>query len=353
MKYLAFTLAAVAYLAVVTSLCAEEELEQAVLARINEKVLTRHDVEILLALTGDLEKAKAEYHGEELEKEESRVFNEALAFLINEAVFLVNAKLDGIEFDEIDKKQAEMILERSIEPFVTQANFEFRLKERSLTIEDVKERNRRTMLIEKYKRKKLAVDNFITPEDARKYYEKNKSLFLRRVTVARRQIEISFGAGNRTRGAARKLIKNILKNLEEGSDFGVLAKQFSEGPYGKDDGLWPHKAEDDLVDVIANEIKKLKEGEVSGIIQRSDAFLIVKLEERDCSPYEPFEKALDKIVIKLGEEKRRKIIPEFKKEMYSRIEIELAYAGAKLDELCPDSVPAGSGEQGTGNRTAP
>ena len=201
MKYTPFAAVIIVCFALAGSLAADGESEQIVLARVNEEVITLHDVEILLVLSGELDKAEAQFHGDELGKARIEAFNETLASLINESVFLVNAELDGVNFEGIDKKQARHILEKNIEPFVTQANYEYRLKQRGLTIEDVKERTRRSILCEKYRRQKIAIDSFVTPAQAREYYEKNKSLLERfhSVSVACCSIEHSYATNQRRR----------------------------------------------------------------------------------------------------------------------------------------------------------
>lgn len=324
-----------------------------VLARVNEKVITRRDLNKLLTMTGEDERIARNYHGVLFEKEMQDACMRALAFLIDEAVVEVNAELEEVEIDEIDREKAETVLKENIEPFGTRANYESILKERELTLDDIKTRIFKTLLRQKYIQSKLPAKDFIPPRETRDYYEKNKPSFAKRETVSYRQIVIKFGGNNRRREEALKLIAGLKAKLEEGADFDSLARQFSEGIKKENGGLWPPVALSDLRRNIAEAISGMKEKEISKIIERDDAFLLMKLETKDSSPYEPFEKALEGIRKLLNEQNREGRLPDLEKKLYGAVEIELFYKGAKLEELCPSYRQTGRDNHEDEKRNAP
>jgi peptidyl-prolyl cis-trans isomerase SurA len=89
--------------------------------------------------------------------------------------------------------------------------------------------------------------------------------------------------------------EHILSRLEQGEDFGTLAKEFSEGP-GADEGgnLGSFKTsmiDKELLDILDS----LPEGGVSDLIDRENALQIIKLVKKDEEAIIPFEEVKDEI----------------------------------------------------------
>lgn len=353
MKYFTLMAAIALVVALISPLGAQEEDGKVVLARVNERVITELDVNKLLGMTGESRRLESSYHGEKLEEEMRVVFRKALAVLIDEAVVEINATLDGIKLDDSDQKKAQGMMEENAKKFGTQENYELLLKESGLSVKDIKKTVHGMLLRQKYLQGKLSVDTYVSPKEAREYYEKNKSSFARRKTVTYRQILIKFGDANRGRDAAIKLMDNIRGNLKKGADFGALARQFSEGPMKDEGGLWPPVPPKDLRKNIADAIAGLKKGEVSKTIERESDLLLIKIEKSDDTPFVPFEQARAAIVKMLSEKKRQEKYPELEKKFYERVEIELLHAAAEVKALLPDSARVKGSEKENQGVTSP
>ena len=278
-------------------------------------------------------------------------FKQGLRALVEENVLEINALFDKFELGEEDKKRAEALFEENMRRYGNLANYKHLLESYGLTVEYIKDMLSKSLLRQKYVESKLSLESFVSPEEARRYYDDNKSSFLRKETVTLRQIAIKFGQGQRSRRQALALVNKIRADIENGEDFGALAKQFSEGPMREEGGLWEPVVPSELVDEIARAIEHLKEGEISETVEREGQFIIIKLEKRDSSPYEPFASALNKIETEINNLRRQEKFPEFMKEMYSRVKIEILVEGIALSEicpLCPGSRADGSGEDSSG-----
>jgi len=325
-------------LCVPVPLASQEKGQQVVLARVNEKLITRRDVNTFLTIRGDLVRISRTYHGEELEKQKDKAFKRVLGFLISDAVIEMNAKLDKFKLSEMDKKRADAILEEEIKDSGNLANYKHILAQVGITIEDRKAMINSLLLKQRYIAQKLPPDDFIPPSETRGYYEENKPAFSRQETVTLRQIVIKFGTGKRNRKEALVLVANVRRSLSEGADFETLARQFSEGVMKDKGGLWPPAPPSGLRKNIAQAVASLKEGEVAETVEREGELLIIKLEKRDSTSYEPFAVALEKIKQQISTHNKQKRFPEMEKELFSRVEIVLFMPGVKLEDICPGYV---------------
>jgi parvulin-like peptidyl-prolyl isomerase len=313
---------------------AQDEGMEMVLARVNDQIITRRDAEKLLYMSDNYEHIKHTYHGEELKTMEERLVVNALLILIRDAVIAVNAELDGMELDEVDKKKIEAMYMQAAqgEAYGSEANFEQFLKERGLSPQDIKERLTAMYLGDKYLAQ-VSRDRFVSPEEAREYYVENKMSF--RATVTYRRIVIRFGEGSRSRASALVLAKSIQKDVKEGADFEGMARQYSESADRQEGGLSGTVPIADLRSNIREQVVKLEEGQVSDIIEREDEFMIIKIEEKDEFPYRPFEKVLDDIIGEVNEKKMQEKHEEWDRKLFSRIKIEIFFEGLNAEDILP------------------
>ncbi len=129
----------------------------------------------------------------------------------------------------------------------TQEEFDKQLKQRNLTLEDLKRDIRRSLTRTKLLNKEIESRINITDAEINNYYNSNKSEFdLIEPRFRLAQIVVTGappvqGASLPTRKApneaeARKEIQTIHNRLESGDDFAALASQFSENPNSAPNG---------------------------------------------------------------------------------------------------------------------
>ncbi len=317
------------------AVCAQENEQDVVLARINGSVITRTDVEKLLAVTGDLELLERRFHGPVLEEEKDKLFKQVLGGLIEEAVIRLNANRDGVQLEEADRKRAQERIQRFAGQYGSEANCELVLNRRGCSLKDARERLAKSILAEKYVKTKLKITHFVAPKETRQFFVNNQKLLkevVERQKVVIRQIVIKHGRGRRTKSEASELVLQIREAVQAGEDFATLARKYSEGPRRDEDGLWEPVAISDFREKVAEEISRLAEGEVSEVIDRGDDFALVKVEKKDDS----FETALDPITRALSAAREQKKLRELMCELYSCVEIELYIDGVELADICPN-----------------
>jgi len=179
--------------------------------------------------------------------------------------------------DEVEAKLTE------IKAPYTQEQFDARLKQQNLTLEDFKRDIRRQLTNEKLLNKEINSKINISDTDISDYYNQHKSDFnlvqpgyhLATIVVTTspgKAGNLQNNKANNPTEAAKK-IQELHNQLESGTDFGTLAANYSEdndtSPSGGDIGFVPESDLKTKPNVYAA-ISELKDGQITGIIPDVD-----------------------------------------------------------------------------------
>ncbi len=190
------------------------------------------------------------------------------------------AKLNLAASDEdVNAKLTEMKA-----PF-TEEEFDRQLKQRNITLDDLKRDLRRSLTKEKLLNKEIESKINITDADIASYYSAHKAEFnliepmyhLAQIVVTTAPAQQTGNLQNNKASGdadARKKIQALHNRLESGEDFGAVAMSFSENPSnasnGGDMGFVAESALHSDPDAY-NAISKLKPGDISDVLPIYDA----------------------------------------------------------------------------------
>ena len=178
----------------------------------------------------------------------------------------------------------------------TQEEFERQLKERGLTLEEMKTELRRTLSIQKLFNKEITAKISITDAEVRAFYDANKANFsLAEPQVHLAQLLVTSSLEPQVRNLrndkarnedeARKKIQMLEARLKKGEDFAMLAQNYSEdpnsAPNGGDLGFIPQSALDKADAELRRVVALLQAGETSGIVHTPQVYRIIKLISRE------------------------------------------------------------------------
>ncbi|MDP9267711.1 MAG: SurA N-terminal domain-containing protein [Acidobacteriota bacterium] len=186
----------------------------------------------------------------------------------------------------------------------TQADFDKRLKDRNITVDDFKRDLRRSLTIDKVLNKEIKSKINISDADVQSYYNAHKAEFnLVEPQYHLQQIVVTYHADPRVRNLknskaqseaeAKRKIQEIMNRLESGEDFATVAMNWSEDPQttsnGGDMGFVQESALKANPDVITrNAVLSLKPGGISNVLSATDAntrqqygYRIVRLESKE------------------------------------------------------------------------
>jgi parvulin-like peptidyl-prolyl isomerase len=174
--------------------------------------------------------AQATYKAEEREfpkpgtADYEAIKNQAVQFLVQRAQFEQEAKALGITITDAD---VDKRLDELKEQFFggDDKQYQDALKEQGLTEEQVKADVRAQVVSEKLF-ETVTKDVNVTDADIQKYYDENKAQYEVQETRDVRHILVK----------TKKQADDLYAQLQDGADFGKLAKQFSDDPGSKDNG---------------------------------------------------------------------------------------------------------------------
>ncbi|MCX5680288.1 MAG: peptidylprolyl isomerase [Candidatus Omnitrophica bacterium] len=219
---------------------------------VNDEMITRREIDRLLAPI--YEKYKTMYDGEKL------IYGEAKKLNMN-----------------VDDKEVDEKIQAAISKVGGKEEFNKAIAAQQVTMKELRVRYKEQAMSRRVIEQKVGSKVTITPVEIENYYAKNIDRFSSPEEVSVRNIMIK---PEDDPVKAANLATEISKRLKEGCDFGGLAKIYSQGPAAEEGGLMGYVKRGDLMPEIEDVIFKLKEGEVSGIVQTQMGYHIFKVEEK-------------------------------------------------------------------------
>jgi len=276
-------------------------------AKINGEVVTWDEIEVRLR------GYKPEERTEDLRRSELRK-------LAEERLFLQFAKEYKVVVSEQDVDEA---IKKEKKQLGGDDRFEDYLRMfRKMTFAEYREDRRRVLMISTlYRRlsneafrapkfRSVLLYEHVTPDELRDYYRSNPDQFkgINHITVWRIGLTCS---NEEERALRRKLAESLLRKIEDGTDFFVLAHHYSEvltteAGGRKLPGYRELKREESPFSEETTKylFDELKEGEVSRVVEDKNTINIFKLDQRVERKEETFEQAQLKIRATLENRKR-------------------------------------------------
>jgi peptidyl-prolyl cis-trans isomerase SurA len=177
--------------------------------------------------------------------------------------------------DEVERKLNE------IKSPYTKEEFDARMKEKKLTLDDFKRDLRRSLTVEKVLNKEVTSKINVSDQDVTNYYNAHKAEFnlvepqyhLAQIfvtTAPNVQVHNLKNDKAQNEADARKKIQMIVNRLDSGDDFGTLAMNYSEdtetSANGGDLGFTPESSLKNTDPVTRDAVTKLKPGQYSAVI---------------------------------------------------------------------------------------
>ena len=241
---------------------------------VNDDVITQSEVDkILLPIYAQY---KNLYSKEELAERIGAARRGVLERLIDDKILLGEAKKKKIE---VGDAEIEARVQEARGRFSGEEEFKLALMQENLRLSELEKRFRERLTIEKFVNREVMGKISVSPTEILDYYESHKSEFENPLKVKLRAILVKISE-DRPRDEALKAAQKILYRLKEGGDFGLLAKEYSEGPYADKGGdmAWVEKGQ--LIERIDALVFDMKVGEISGILETELGFHLFRVEER-------------------------------------------------------------------------
>jgi peptidyl-prolyl cis-trans isomerase SurA len=214
--------------------------------------------------------------------------------LINNEILLERAKKLNLEASdgEVEDKFTELK-----SPF-TEEEFQKQLKQRGMSVDDLKRDLRRQLSIQKLLNREVAAKITITDQDVVDFYNANHNQFnvaepqyrISQIVITPRkdpQIRNRKNDDATNEAEAQRKAKMLMDKLNSGADFAQLAMDYSEdantASNGGDLGYIPESALNQSDPTLKKTVLALKPGQVSSPIQLKDSTRILKLVAREAA----------------------------------------------------------------------
>ena len=269
-------------------------------ARINDEIITWKDVEDTVRTLKPGEITDELRHAKRRELAERRLFLQA-------------ARQNQIRVTE---QELDDQIQREIRNYGGAEEFERNLRVSGITKTEYREKRRRDLLVLKLHRHLLQKSwmnpdhrspglmfDTVTPEEIRRFYDQNRSQYRKIEHLTAWRIALQFST-LKLEKIKRAIAESLLRKLEEGADFSLLAHFYSdlrEHPRG-----WDREkaAEYFAPETVALLFDTMKVGDVSGIVKDGQTLNLFKLEQHVNQREETFEEAQARIRRYLESERR-------------------------------------------------
>ena len=289
---------------------AVELIGATVVATVNSLPIFADDV--LEPHTQNLVKAEAELSPEEMTRLRAKLIQQELPQHIEKAL-LLSALRDDIEEEQYGQLEAQVdnMFESEVDKLKEQNNVQTRieleriLEQQGTSLDSLNRAFASRELSMYYISRESKKDIRFSRQDLTDWYEQNKAQFTIEAAVKWQQIRINITADG-GREAAFGRMKQAVDALRDGTDFGAVATQFSNGPKRDSGGVWDWTKQNTLADEkVERALFEISVGKISQPLESSTAFVLVKVLERRDADFVPFEDVQDKINAKLQSEARR------------------------------------------------
>jgi parvulin-like peptidyl-prolyl isomerase len=245
--------------------------------------------------------------GEETEKLRKKALNS----LILQELIWQKAQSEGLT---VDQKTIDDNMEKIKTNLGVENGYRAFLEKEALTEEILRETLTRSLILERMFEREISDKIVLSEDEVKKEYEKEKEKFRKPEKVS--VIDVVFFL-NITDADSVKKVEEILKKINDDVEKNPM-HLVPDGTFIVRE-LEVRKEEKGLYE----EAKKLKEGEISGIIKTSDSFHLIKLKEYIPEKQRPLDEVRRSLEGRLRAEAQKKRIQEFESELKKGAKIEI------------------------------
>ena len=334
---------------------ATPEIVDGVAAVVNDRVITYSEVR-MLALPA-IERLRQQYDGDELIAKVHTAHMDALNQLIERALILQEFKEKGFNIPD-------NILERELSDVIAnefggnRETFIKTLEAQKITLTQYREQLRERIIVQAMRSRKVQQEVVVSPAKMEKYYQDHLDEYkvgdqikLRMIVVRRPDTDtvstngvstnsvsadavstndVSTNSINATNSPAavavdprRKLTEEILAKLDGRESFDSLARAYSEAKEAKAGGDWGWITRDHLREELREAAFQLKPGQHSGIVETTDGYYILQVDDVQPAHVMPLAEVRDQIENILLQQQRAKLQEEWVKQLRAKAYIHI------------------------------
>jgi len=248
----------------------EGQIFDRIVAKVNTEIITLSSIE---ARAKVLKQKYMENY------DDNQILEEALEMMIDEKLQVQQGKKMGFEVDDITVDAAINNIEKKNS--LGEGQLAIMLESEGKSMEAYKSNIRDQILVSKITRFEMGSRVAVSQRQIEKYYYDNQKEFWESGKVRVKHILILFekGASEVIRKKKNKEIKRILTEIKEGKDFEEAAVEYSEDVSASMGGDVGFVAKGQMVPEFEKAVYRLKEGEISDVVETKYGYHIIKVEK--------------------------------------------------------------------------
>jgi peptidyl-prolyl cis-trans isomerase SurA len=263
-----------------------------IIARVNNEIITRSEYD--KARRTAEEDARSECQNrctpEQLQTDIEDREKHTLRDLVDQSLLVQRGKDMGLSVEADVIKRLDAI--RIDNKLASMEELEKAVASQGMNFEDFKNNIRNTLLTQKVIGNEVGSHININDDEVNKYYEAHKAEFVRPEQVALREIVVSTeGKKPEDLPDLKKKAETALKRVQDGEDFGEIAKRLSDGSTKAQGGFLGVYKRGELAKELEDKVFKMKRKELTEVMETKQGYLVLEVLEH----YDEGEQSLAKV----------------------------------------------------------
>jgi len=251
-----------------------------IIARVNNEIITRTEYD--KARQTAEEDAKQECQSrctpEQLQTDIEDRQKHTLRDLVDQSLLVQRAKDMGVSVEPELIKRLDAI--RTDNKLPSMEELEKAVSGQGLNFEDFKNNIRNTLLTQRVISSEVGSHITISDDEVTKYYEAHKTEYVRPEQVALREIVVSTeGKKPEELPDLKKKAETALKRVQDGEDFGEIAKRLSDGSTKSQGGFLGQYKRGELSKELEDRVFKMKRNDLTEVMETKQGFLVLQVLE--------------------------------------------------------------------------
>src|SRR6266481_4462786 len=263
-----------------------------IIARVNNEIITRSEYD--KARQAAEEEAKSECQNrctpEQLQIAIEDRQKNTLRELIDQSLLVQRAKDMGVSVEPELIKRLDAI--RTDNKLPSMEALEEAVKGQGMNFEDFKNNIKNTLLTQRVISSEVGSHIAVSDDEVSKYYEAHKAEFVRPEQVALREIVVSTeGKKPEELPDLKKKAETALKRVQDGEDFGEIAKRLSDGSTKSQGGFLGIYKRGELSKELEDKVFQMKRNQLTDVMETRQGYLVLQVLEH----YDEGEQSLPKV----------------------------------------------------------
>jgi peptidyl-prolyl cis-trans isomerase SurA len=280
-------------------------------------------------LAPERERIQKEYRGDALARRLNTAEYMALTSMIERKLQLQEAKARGVEVTDQEVRQAVQSMKQQGEKIDDTNPANIKNVREQLTLLKVVDREVRSGVM-------------VADSDMKRYFQEHRDRFALPEEYTLSQIHIQPRSPDDAAEAKEKA-REVMALLKQGESFEDLALRFSDGPNASRGGRLGLVRQGELLPGIERAIANLVPGGISDLIETSEGFHIVRLEDKKPKQFRPYEEVRIEIQGLVFRQKSEDVfqawLTDLKNKAYIEVKFESALSGPPTTGPAPRPSP--------------